>query len=842
MKIITLVFMIILTQSIFASTESDADLVFNWAETNYPQYFAPANQASTTYDTWYYRYYPDTDNYLGVNTADLDIYVLGASFNGELVDVGKLQDFYGLANDAAHAQVDLLEPERCTVCHADQGSKHQAVYNEYSNASRFGLTIDSVTSTPAGGTYDVSMTVTITKDGAPFTEDTDLASLDQKRFFVSSYNSASRTFGGSGGALNAALSNPVASGNNDGKYTVTAKGLTWDPNDAAGNAVAYAYIADGKLDTEGITLYADVANAGKALGGGAVVNYDSPANVSACEGCHGKPYLKHGYRAAKVSGLGDFAACKNCHLDDKAGGHEAWQVLVDNPVRHADLVNNPLTSEEKVKYAYKRTLMNDVHMSHAMEFPFPQSMKNCATCHAGKLDRVLSDDNFKISTCKSCHALEGGVNATGDVDTTTNALVTLANEGSGGAHPINLKTADDLTFCNECHGNGAKSFSEMHNGGYNPVIYADTKGTRYSDAFTVSIDAATYDFAAHKVTFTFNATENADVANMGVTDIKPTVMIGLYGYDTKHYVAYTHGRDFDDNGNGVVGERNIDFVNLEYVVGTKHPRFTTDNAAGGSWTVTVDLSAWSDKIAADIVRRIEIGVLPTLKNASGTTVALNAPSRTFSLISGAFDDSFYPDIVKVDGGCNNCHDALATTFHSADRGGNIKVCRMCHAPLAGGAHLELQSRSIDSFVHAIHSFAPFDIGDIDLSDPVLAERFSMHIDHTFPNFTIKNCMACHNDGMFEPPRESISLPGILSGSDPVTGRNIGNIPSIVTGPGARACGACHRQHAINEDNLEDLNYINEHTKTNGYAIENFPGILDAVVEKVGYYFQYFLRR
>ena len=30
--------------------------------------------------------------------------------------------------------------------------------------------------------------------------------------------------------------------------------------------------------------------------------------------------------------------------------------------------------------------MNDTHMSHAMEFPYPMSMSNCNTCHEGKLD------------------------------------------------------------------------------------------------------------------------------------------------------------------------------------------------------------------------------------------------------------------------------------------------------------------------------------------------------------------------------------------------------------------------------------------------------------------------
>ena len=42
--------------------------------------------------------------------------------------------------------------------------------------------------------------------------------------------------------------------------------------------------------------------------------------------------------------------------------------------------------------------MNDTHMSHAMEFPYPLSMSNCVTCHEGKLDVVLADENFTMTT------------------------------------------------------------------------------------------------------------------------------------------------------------------------------------------------------------------------------------------------------------------------------------------------------------------------------------------------------------------------------------------------------------------------------------------------------------
>ena len=105
----------------------------------------------------------------------------------------------------------------------------------------------------------------------------------------------------------------------------------------------------------------------------------------------------------------DFYTCKACHLDNGKGGHFEWQLLVDDPALAADFLAGKvkLTAEQEAKYGYKTTLMNDVHMSHSMEFPYPQSMANCVTCHEGKLDRVLSDANFKIETCKSCHPVTG---------------------------------------------------------------------------------------------------------------------------------------------------------------------------------------------------------------------------------------------------------------------------------------------------------------------------------------------------------------------------------------------------------------------------------------------------
>ena len=100
-------------------------------------------------------------------------------------------------------------------------------------------------------------------------------------------------------------------------------------------------------------------------------------------------------------------------------------------------------------------------------------------------------------------------------------------------------------------------------------------------------------------------------------------------------------------------------------------------------------------------------------------------------------------------------------------------------------------------------------------------HYDLHVGHTYPNFTIKNCESCHYDGTFDVPDQSKSLPGLLSGSDTVESwdRNIGDVPAFITGPGSRACGSCHRSTLINEDKAGELVSLNQHTKQGGYLIE-----------------------
>ncbi|MFK5915490.1 MAG: DUF1566 domain-containing protein [Woeseiaceae bacterium] len=102
MKKIAMVFLIFISESVLADTQSDSDILFNWAETQYPQFFSPANQSSKTWGVWYYRYYPDTNNYLGTNTTDFDVYIQGDSFEGltRVDTLNALIDTAGLSTSA----------------------------------------------------------------------------------------------------------------------------------------------------------------------------------------------------------------------------------------------------------------------------------------------------------------------------------------------------------------------------------------------------------------------------------------------------------------------------------------------------------------------------------------------------------------------------------------------------------------------------------------------------------------------------------------------------------------------------------------------------------------------
>jgi len=728
----------------------------------------------------------------------------------------------GPTGDAGESMTLAAEPESCVVCHKEAGSEHQDVYDNYVDESDLVLTIDSVSTTGTTST----MRFTIEKDGVAYIDADGLPGLDQKRFYAVTYDSATRMFDNS-----ASYSNIVALGG--GQYSATATDISYKPENS--DALVYGYIGVDQLDaaTGGrVRLYDDISSAGISYGD--ADDYESAAVVAGCEKCHGAPYGKHGYRVAEVEDLSDFASCKTCHYDTRNGGHQDWQIFANDPARYAEVhAGDDLTAAEEIQYAYKANIMNDVHMSHALEFPYPQSMSNCVTCHEDKLDMILTDEKFTIETCKSCHPETGQValDADGDelYDTTENALRTILPAVHDG---MDLDTVD----CTSCHsaGGALPVFSDIHTGYDKQVYTAD--GVMYSDAVVITIDETSV--SNDVVTVKFSATSS--LAAIDVEDIEPTVMVGMYGWDTKDYIVGPHERLVDDNGDGEISRSSGDDRALEYGVGDDdHPRGATVSAAGGSWEVTIDMSTWGNLIDDGTVSRIEVAVMGELVSADDVELAIDAVSKTYDLATAEFVD-YYDPITDVEN-CNACHEALGITFHGPDRGGSIVVCRMCHITKSDGSHLEMQSRSIDSYVHAIHSFQAFDVGDVDFSNAAVAAKYDIHIEHTIHTFSAKNCEACHNPGTYEIPDQTESLPGLLSASDSVTSRDraIDNVPEVATGPAARACGGCHRAVLINEDDASGLAAFYQHMKTGGFVIEVVDDELATIMEVIDDIMGYF---
>lgn len=763
---------------------------------------------------------------------------------------------------AAMTQAATVGGEACATCHsgdasiARSGPGHQADYNQlYQN----GVIKVSNLALVSNGTDSTTVTFTLKKNGVPLdcTKTTDRFTLGA---YYDTYNAATGKFTAVT-PLSLVGTKAAAAGVCTITKTVTAaadKALV--AGMATADAVLAVYGADEVIEVNSAKHmnkarypFGAVLRLGATMGA-ATAPYVSAANVSGCESCHTVPFNKHAYIPGRIDDLTgdptgaarktqDFYACKGCHSDERNGNDKFWQLLGEgkladaataagkalrNHVAAVDAGTEAITAAESTKYAYKTRLMNDVHMSHAMEFAYPQSMRNCVTCHAGKMDAtagIFKDANFAAETCISCHTVDG---------ITAKMKAAAYNHASFVADAATLKS----TECTTCHAAGkfAPTFTTIHKGGYDPKIYS-TAGVRYSTSILTKIDSATYDSAASVLTVKFSAA--GTVGTYKATDIKPTILVGLYGYNTRDFMVAAHGNNAD-------GKRN-----LEHVWGDGNPRFTDVSAANGAWEVKVNLSLWKDIIGTGKqVKRAEVAVLPQIGTTSDNILGLDAPSRTFDLVNNKFDDAFYPKIINVQTkaqggsatsptkGCNSCHDQLATTFHSGIRGGNIVVCRICHEKSNPAAHYEIQSRSIDSYVHSIHSFQYPDKKNVDFTDAFAAMEYRHHTETYFPRFGLgdgaTDCESCHVAGKYGVPDTSKSLPALLSATDTLKGitNPMGSYPSYVTGPGANACGSCHRGQKVVEGDAGGLSTLWSHWRQNGYLVENVPTLWNAVVEKV----------
>jgi hypothetical protein len=688
---------------------------------------------------------------------------------------------------------------------------------------KMSLTIDSVVT--ASGTSTVTFTIrpaALVCPGAVCS--TNLSLLSQKTFYAQEFNATTGTFDTAKNFSYTGITFLGYSADGNGaQYTAKRTGVTWSP-EASTSAFVYGYVATAAAvpvtnsPSSHYTLPGYVASASRVFG---TIAYTSTVDVAGCERCHGAPYSKHGYRQARVAGLPDMVSCKVCHTDQRPGSDGGWYVKADDPASYDPDV------WDTVKYAYTANIMNDTHNSHAFEFNYPQLMSNCVTCHKGKLNLILTDANFKPTVCKSCHPVTG---VAGTETGRAPAMLTIwTNMSLNTTHASFLGSAlytlTDPAACNICHkasGIG-KTFAQIH-AGYENTTYASADaanaGTTFAASRKAQIDSVTYDPVSYVGTVYFS------VAGVSTTSavVVPTVVGSLYGYATKDFLVSGHGSAAD-------GKRNLEFTAGSSSNGTR--MVVAAGADAASFVATFNLSNWSSMITAGQVKRMEFGVLPSIgidptavistttgnlaAAVTGVTATFDvSPTSTIALVSGQYGK----DIVDANK-CAACHDRLGWTFHSASYGSAGTVaCRLCHAVVSAGSHLEMQSRSIDSYVHGLHRMQELDPNTFNLTDKVQALRYNDHVEGFYPNFAgALNCESCHNAGKYDVPDQGRSLPGVLSGTKTVTGRTgLGTYAAQITGPAARACGGCHRAAAINESDGNKLAAFVAHTNDFGSAV------------------------
>jgi hypothetical protein len=99
MKKILFLTLIFLSQSVFADTKSDSEKLFNWAETQYPEWFVVDDKSTISNNEWFYRYYPLNNTYLGVNIENGSVYIVGDKTSGETIYLGSLPSLLSLLNE-----------------------------------------------------------------------------------------------------------------------------------------------------------------------------------------------------------------------------------------------------------------------------------------------------------------------------------------------------------------------------------------------------------------------------------------------------------------------------------------------------------------------------------------------------------------------------------------------------------------------------------------------------------------------------------------------------------------------------------------------------------------------
>jgi len=724
--------------------------------------------------------------------ASAMIAALQAQLDAGLITIAQYEEAIAALQSQANSG-KIAQVESCAVCHNDVAEIHK---------QEASIAISGVSATDNGdGT--ASLDFTLSYDGKPVTDITTGTVLSTKYVYYkdATLNTATagtattkRGFSRYNTGITATVTN-----NGNGSYSVAFAGLNTIPNFTVGTTPARLFISGSSAVAGGFTLTGDTN------GGVQGIYIDS----AACARCHTEVFESTHHGAYNPQG----DQCLVCH---SRVGHES---TTEEGHRLTNYVHGIHNSENMTGGKFYRTATS------VFEVGFPTNVSDCEVCHGTHVAEVTANSQMNLTLCKSCHRSEKAVWDTTDANYSAGiddvwAAIPMPNDVIRSIH-VNM---DEDTTCvsSSCHGSAGKDLAEIHSGKSKArelgkdIYYFTPETSVAAGVLTVTWGAyqdmngnGTYEAGTDKMLNVTNATDTTKPLFMQTYSQR--IVDGVIKSDGARILVgyYAHGTK--------------DVANYEGLTATNMK--TTDATATGYTTVNSDGKAVTKvKLSSTLMAQYEAteGIVAVIGIpwVGGENAIVESVTKEFKLSDGT-DLATPRTAVANDAKCDQCHNTIAIHLNEdASEGhghtaiGAVDACRICHVPSAAAGHYPQQSRSIDSYVHAIHEGEP---------------TFASYGSHTieYPKSTA-DCEACHDAGTYEVPDQTKSLGGLVSGSE---GANT-TANQFITGPAAVACGGCHRAYPVITGNASSLASFNSHTKAFGYrvAVSEMPyaDVLDLV--------------
>jgi OmcA/MtrC family decaheme c-type cytochrome len=483
-------------------------------------------------------------------------------------------------------------------------------------------------------------------------------------------------------------------------------GITFEPNRTHRIAIQLSYKNDAG-QTVLVNPYIDVTF--DSSGNSVVVTDPAKtrvmADVASCNGCHEKLALHGGGRV-------DVQFCVMCHnpgtTDANSGNVLTMQTMV-HKIHAGRLLASQIATggEDYVIWGYQAS-KNDY-----AEVGFPQDLRNCTVCHTGANPKTPQGDNWKSraskESCLTCHANKPGSNWY----TTHTEIASLLRPPV--AAPMDIPNSQ----CAICHAAGST---------YGPDRVHWNQNEENAANYRVTIESATYDAAARKVTVKYsvanptnsNARYNLVTSDCTASGATPTCSNQTQFGNLRFYLAYQN----------MVGQPAAVTEWTAYNNGGSSANaYMYKGANDGTNRYTIDIPLPADSataVAQGTARVVSIGQIKEPKLEVKSAVDPRPPVTPTTLIDVVAQHT-YSDVV-LSGAlnprrqvvsnekCNVCHGALGTTsgsntlataFHGGARN-TVEACSVCHDANRVSSTIMTSGRTLGEsyafkrMIHGIH--------------------------------------------------------------------------------------------------------------------------------------------